>query len=51
MCSTCGCGLNSVGSQLGQTPVLIQDVTSKENSGVTLSMTSTLEQGEGVINE
>ena len=51
MCSTCGCGLNSVGSQLGQTPVSIQDMTSQENSGVTLSMTATPEQRERFVNE
>lgn len=49
MCVECGC--NSVGSETGIVPVLVQDVTSQGNAGVTLNMTASRSETERFINE
>jgi hypothetical protein len=51
MCDVCGCGLDSVGSAIGETPISIKDVSKDGNAGLTFSMTSTPEQTRRFINE
>lgn len=34
MCMDCGCGTNSVGMELGMTPVTIQDMSTQGNVGL-----------------
>ena len=53
MCDVCGCGLNTVGTALGEKdiPGGVQDVSRDGESGLTLNMTATPQQRERFINE
>ncbi len=51
MCDVCGCGVNTVGTTIGETPVKVNDVSRDGNSGLTLDMTATSQQRERFINE
>ena len=48
--SVCGCGLDTVGTAMGETPVSIKDVSKDGNAGLTLKMTATPQQRESFIN-
>jgi hypothetical protein len=53
MCDACGCGLDTVGSGVGdsQIPGGILDTSRDGESGLTLNMTATPDQRERFINE
>lgn len=53
MCIECGCGMDTVGTGMGDAkiPGGMLDVTRDGESGLTLNMTATPEQRERFINE
>ena len=51
MCDVCGCGLDTVGTGMGETPVSIKDVSKDGNAGLTLKMTATQQERLRFINE
>lgn len=53
MCMDCGCGMNTVGSGMGDTniPGGMLDTSRDGEAGLTLNMTATPQQRERFINE